>query len=251
MCLASVHDVHHRVQWAAIHAEGDGECRGHSGLALQLGLCVFCSDGPSDRLHRHDTAQGLVYVDHAVCADSVLVHEPAQVDEQPMRVGLLVSGAVHGHPMHEIPDPAQAGRNVEAQIVEPYERQVSDRRTQAQDVGHNRDVLRRSREACRRQHALRAKRYGSGLAALPSLGSVVVNVDLTQDDDGSLAGAYSGNTAAQFQHGGFALASKGGPCAKIRIKASNGIWSTHALWANPGASKLMFGDIHVNVRHVP
>ena len=30
----------------------------------------------------------------AVCADSVLVHEPTQLDEQPVRVGLLQSKAV-------------------------------------------------------------------------------------------------------------------------------------------------------------
>ena len=37
---------------------------------------------------------GLVYVHDAVCVDSVLVHEPAQLDEQPVRADLLQSRAV-------------------------------------------------------------------------------------------------------------------------------------------------------------
>ena len=45
-------------------------------------------------LHQHVPARGLVNVHDAVCADSVLVHEPAQLDEQPVRVGLLLLRAV-------------------------------------------------------------------------------------------------------------------------------------------------------------
>ena len=45
-------------------------------------------------MHREEAARGLVDVHDAVCADSVLVHEPAQLDEEPVRVGLLQSRAV-------------------------------------------------------------------------------------------------------------------------------------------------------------
>ena len=37
---------------------------------------------------------GLVDVHDAVCTGSVLVHEPAQLDEQPVRVGVLLLRAV-------------------------------------------------------------------------------------------------------------------------------------------------------------
>ena len=45
-------------------------------------------------MHREKAARGLVNVHDAVCADSVLVHEPAELDEEAMRVGLLQSRAV-------------------------------------------------------------------------------------------------------------------------------------------------------------
>ena len=39
VCLTRVHDLHQHVQRATVHAEGDRECRGLLGVALQLGLC--------------------------------------------------------------------------------------------------------------------------------------------------------------------------------------------------------------------
>ena len=63
-----------------VHAEGDRECRGLLGVALQLGL--------------FDAAAAPVDVHDAVCAGSVLAHQPAQLDEQPMRVGVLLLRAV-------------------------------------------------------------------------------------------------------------------------------------------------------------
>ena len=38
VCLASVHDLHQRVQRATVHAESDRECRGLPRVALQLSL---------------------------------------------------------------------------------------------------------------------------------------------------------------------------------------------------------------------
>ena len=45
---------------------------------------------PADLMHGEEAAGRLVDVHDAVCADCVLVHEPAQLDE---RVGLLQSRA--------------------------------------------------------------------------------------------------------------------------------------------------------------
>ena len=45
-------------------------------------------------MHRQEAAGGLVDVHDAVCVGSVLVHEPAQRDEQPVRVGVLLLRAV-------------------------------------------------------------------------------------------------------------------------------------------------------------
>ena len=45
-------------------------------------------------MHQQEAAGRLVDVHDAVCADSVLVHQPAQLDEQPVRVGLLLLRAV-------------------------------------------------------------------------------------------------------------------------------------------------------------
>ena len=40
-------------------------------------------------MHWEEAARRLVDVHDAVCPDCVLVHQPAQLDEQPERVGLL------------------------------------------------------------------------------------------------------------------------------------------------------------------
>ena len=76
-----------------VQAEGDRECRGLLRVPLQLGLFDDAAAAP-DLMHRQEAARGLVNVHDAVCADSVLVHEPAELDEQPVRVGLLQSRAV-------------------------------------------------------------------------------------------------------------------------------------------------------------
>ena len=39
-------------------------------------------------MHRQEAAGGLVDVHDAVCADCVCAHQPAQLDEQPVRVGV-------------------------------------------------------------------------------------------------------------------------------------------------------------------
>ena len=93
VCLARVHDLPKHVQRATVHAEGDWERRGLLSFALQLSM-LRAAAAPSGLMHREEAARGLVNVDYAVCADSVLVHEPAQLDEEPVRVGLLQSRAV-------------------------------------------------------------------------------------------------------------------------------------------------------------
>ena len=85
----------------------------------------------------------------AVVADSVLLHEPAQLDEQSMRVGVLMFRAVelcqalggllvaHAHATQEFLYFDVAGTHVESLCVEPLEHQAVNRDyAQAQDVGH-------------------------------------------------------------------------------------------------------------------
>ena len=104
-------------------------------------------------MHREEPAGGLVDVHDSICADSVLVHQPTQLDEEPVRVGLLQSRAVEllqalgglleaqAHATQKSLDPSSAGTH-ESLCVEPFEHQASDRhRTEAQDVGHPHDVL--------------------------------------------------------------------------------------------------------------
>ena len=125
VCLARVHDLHQHVQRATVHAEGDCECRGLLGVALQLSM-LHAAAAPSNLKHREDPAGGLVDVHDSICADSVLVHQPAQLDEQPVPVGLLQSRAVElfhalgglleaqAHATHELSDPPLAGTDVES-----------------------------------------------------------------------------------------------------------------------------------------
>ena len=74
-------------------AEGDRECRGLLCVALRLGL-FNATAAPADLLHRQEAAGRLVDVHDAVCADSVRAHQPAQLDEQKVRVGVLLLRAV-------------------------------------------------------------------------------------------------------------------------------------------------------------
>ena len=56
VCLAGVHDdLHQYVQRATVHAEGDCECRGLLGVALQLGL-FRAAAAPSGLMHREEAA---------------------------------------------------------------------------------------------------------------------------------------------------------------------------------------------------
>ena len=86
--LARVLDLHQNVQRATVHAEGDCERRGLLCVPLQLGM-FRAAAVPSGLMHREKAARSLVNVDDAVCVDSVLVHEPAELDEEAMRVGPL------------------------------------------------------------------------------------------------------------------------------------------------------------------
>ena len=88
-------------------------------------------------MHGQEAARGLVDVHDTVCADSVLVHQPAQLDEQPVRVGVLLLRAVdlfHAlgglleakvHAMHELSDPSITRTDVESLCLEPVVQQGS------------------------------------------------------------------------------------------------------------------------------
>ena len=80
--------------------------------------------------------------------------QPAQLDEQPVRVGVLLLRAVdlfhalgglleaQARAMQELLHPAFAGTDVEPLCVELFEHQAPDRHSaEAQDVGHPQDVL--------------------------------------------------------------------------------------------------------------
>ena len=156
-------------------------------VALQLSL-LHAAAAPSGLVHRQEAARGLVDVDDTVCADSVLLHESAKLDEGAVRVGLLQSRAVEllqalgrfleaqAHAMQELSDPLSTGAHVETRCVEPLVDQASDgHRTQAQDVGHLHEVLAQSRRVCGRQHASPAARLCLWRAPLPAVGNVLVD----------------------------------------------------------------------------
>ena len=154
VCLARVRDLHQHVQRATVHAEGARECRGL--------LCVVpAAAAPPDLMHWQEAAERLVVVHDSFCADSVLVHQPAQLDEEPVRVGALLLRAVdlfhalggllaaQAHAEEELSDRLPAGTHVESHCVEPFEHQASDRhRAEAQDVGHSQDVLAQQCHVC-------------------------------------------------------------------------------------------------------
>ena len=88
---------------------------------------------PADLMHGEEAAGRLVDVHDGVCAGSVLVHEPEQLDEEPLRVGLLQSRAVElfqalgglleaqAHATQKLLDPSLAGTGVKSLCVEPFE----------------------------------------------------------------------------------------------------------------------------------
>ena len=181
------YDLHEHVQRATVHAEGGSERRGLPRVALQLSL-LHAAAAPSNVMHWEETARGLVDVHDAVCADSVHVHEPAQLDEEPVRVGLLQSRAVEllqalgglleaqARATQKSLDPFLAGTHVESLCVEPFEHQASDRhRIEAQDVGHLHDVLAKPCHVCGRQQSSPAARLCSCRTPFPAVGSVRVD----------------------------------------------------------------------------
>ena len=105
-------------------------------------------------MHRQEAAGRLADVHGAVCADNVCAHQPAQLDEQPVRIGVLLLRAVElshalggllvapAQAMQELIDPPLAGKDVESFCVDPFAHQASDRHSaEAQDVGDPQDVL--------------------------------------------------------------------------------------------------------------
>ena len=106
---------------------------------------------PPDLMHRQEAARGFFDVHDAVCADSVLFHQPAQLDEEPVRVGVLLLWTVElfhalcgllvaqAHAAQELPDPLSTET---ALCMEPFAHQASDRhRADAKDVSLSHDVL--------------------------------------------------------------------------------------------------------------
>ena len=87
VCLARVHDLHQHVQ------RTDCECRIRPGVTLQLGL-LDAAAAPPDLMHWQEATAGLVDVHEAVCADAIGPHQPAQLDDQPVRVGALLLRSV-------------------------------------------------------------------------------------------------------------------------------------------------------------
>ena len=89
-------------------------------------------------MHRQEAARSLVDVHDEVCADCVCAHQPAQLDEEPVRVGVLLLRAVElfqalggllaaqAHAMQELSDPGVAGTDVESLCVEPFVHEAPD-----------------------------------------------------------------------------------------------------------------------------
>ena len=146
VCLARVHDLHQHVQRVTIRAEGDRECRGLLRAALHLSLFNGAAV-PPDLMHQQEAAGRLVDVHDSVCADSVLVHQPAKLDEDPVRWRAAARGCealsrtwgfhvAQVHTTQESLDPTVAGTGVESLCVQPTVHQASDgERAEAQDIG--------------------------------------------------------------------------------------------------------------------
>ena len=98
VCLARVHDLHQHIQGATVHAESDCVCRRLPRVALHLSLFDAAAV-----MHRQEAAGRLVDVHDAVCADSVLVHQPAQLDEEPVRVSVLLRAVELYHALRGVP----------------------------------------------------------------------------------------------------------------------------------------------------
>ena len=134
-------------------------------LAAEL---VWRPGGPT----RSDALAGGLVDDHdSDCGDSLLIHQPAQLDEQPLHVGVLLLRDVelfpalggrlvaHAHATQELLDPSRACTDVESLCVAPFVHQAPDRdRAEAQDAGHPRDVLAQPCHVCGWQQSSPAKR---------------------------------------------------------------------------------------------
>ena len=118
----------------------------------------------------------------------MLVHEPTQLDEEPVRVGVMLLTAVEllqalgglleaqAHATQETRHPGIAGTHVEPLCVGPFVHQAVDRDlAQAQDIGHLHHELAEPRRVCGRQHSSPAKRRCSWRAPLPAIRSVRVD----------------------------------------------------------------------------
>ena len=89
VCPTRLRDLHQHVQRATIHAEGNRECRGFFSVALQLRL-FDAPATPPDVMYRQEAAGRLVNVHDAIRADVTLAHQPTQLDEQQVRVAVLL-----------------------------------------------------------------------------------------------------------------------------------------------------------------
>ena len=142
--------------------EDDCECRCLPRVQLSFFNAVAA---PNDLMHWQEAARDLVFVHDAVCADSVLVHHPAQLDEQPVRVAVLLLKAVElfhalggplvaqAHTLQELSDPLSTKTDVEPLCVEPFVHQAPESHcADAQGVRDPHDVLAqplRAKSSCR------------------------------------------------------------------------------------------------------
>ena len=89
VCLASVYDLNGMSSWPRSMLKAT--------VNVVASFALPCSDAaaaPPELMHRQEAAGRLVDVHDAVCAGSVLVHQPAQLDEEPVRVSVLLLRAV-------------------------------------------------------------------------------------------------------------------------------------------------------------
>ena len=122
-------------------------------VALQLSS-FDAAAAPPHLMHRQEAAGGLVDVHDAVCADAAGAHQPAQLDEEPVRVGVLLSRVVEpfhalggflatkAHAVQELSNHSRPERTSSPSVSShSCTRLLNRHRAEAQDDGDPHDVL--------------------------------------------------------------------------------------------------------------
>ena len=121
---------------------------------MRLGLVDAAAAAP-DLMHKQEAAGGLFDVHDAVCAAVIDAHQQAQLDEEPVRVGVLLLRAVElfhalGGLLETQAYAAQELADVESLCVQPFAGQAPDRhRADAQDAEDPHDVLAEACHVCK------------------------------------------------------------------------------------------------------